>query len=221
MHARAEAMNTTGLRVLIADDHAILRSGLRRLLQEMPEVEAVGEAESASQVRERMRSECWDVLLLDLDMPGQNPLEVLKLVKSEHPDAAVLILSMYPEEQFALRALKAGAAGYLSKKSAPEQLVTAIRRVAEGGTYISAALAVTLARNLRARPVDTINDLLSDREFSVLRGIATGKPLSEIAKELSLSAKTVSTYRTRLLTKLNLHSNVELARYAAEHGIVK
>jgi DNA-binding NarL/FixJ family response regulator len=214
-------MNPNRLSVLIADDHAILRSGLRRLLQEMPEVETVGEAETGNAVRERMRAQRWDVLLLDIDMPGQNSLDVLKLVKSDHPDVAVLILSMYPEEQFALRALKAGAAGYLSKKSAPEQLVTAIRRVAEGGTYLSAALAVTLARNLRARPVDTVNDLLSDREFTVLRGIASGRPISEIAKELNLSAKTVSTYRTRLLTKLNMHSNVELARYAAEHGIVK
>jgi DNA-binding NarL/FixJ family response regulator len=209
------------LSVLIADDHAILRSGLRRLLQDMPEVEMVGEADTGNLVRERMRAQRWDVLLLDIDMPGQNALDVLKLVKSDHPDVAVLILSMYPEEQFALRALKAGAAGYLNKKSAPEQLLAAIRRVAEGGTYLSAALAATLARNLRARPVDTVHDLLSDREFTVLRGIAAGRPISEIAKELNLSAKTVSTYRTRLLTKLDMHSNVELARYAAEHGIVK
>ena len=214
-------MNPTRLRVLIADDHAILRSGLRRLLHEMPEVEAIGEAEDGNQVVERMRAERWDVLLLDLDMPGQNPLDVLKLVKGDHPDAAVLILSMYPEERFALRALKAGAAGYLNKKSAPEQLVTAIRRVGEGGTYISAALAAALAKNLQTRPVDTINDLLSDREFTVLRGIAAGRLITEIAKELNLSGKTVSTYRTRLLTRLNLHSNVELARFAAEHGLVK
>ena len=214
-------MNRTRLRVLIADDHAILRSGLKRLLHEMTEVEAIGEAEDGNQAVERMRAERWDVLLLDLDMPGQNPLDVLKLVKVDHPDAAVLILSMYPEEQFALRALKAGAAGYLNKKSAPEQLVTAIRRVGEGGTYISAALAAALAKNLQTRPVDTINDLLSDREFTVLRGIAAGRLITEIAKELNLSAKTVSTYRTRLLTKLSLHSNVELARYAADHGIAK
>lgn len=214
-------MNGAKLKVLVADDHAILRSGLKRLLREMPEVEAVGEAENGTQVWQMMRTSHWDVLVLDLDMPGQNPLDVLKQIKADHPDVAVLILSMYPEEQFALRALKAGAAGYLNKRSAPEQLISAIRRVAEGGTYISASLAVALARNLHSKPIDTINELLSDREFTVLRGIAAGRSISEIAKDLNLSAKTVSTYRTRLLTKLRLHSNVELARYAAEHGLVK
>ena len=161
------------------------------------------------------------MLVLDLDMPGQDSLDILRHVKNNHPDTAVLILTMFPEEQFALRTLKAGAAGYLTKQSAPEQLLTAIRRLGEGGTYISASLAATLAANLRSRRADTINELLSDREFTVMRGIAGGESITQIAKELNLSAKTVSTYRTRLLTKLNLQSNVELARYAAEHGLVK
>ncbi len=209
------------LRLLIADDHAILRFGLRRLLGEMAEVDAIGEAENGARVQQSLREEHWDVLVLDLDMPGQNVLDVLKRAKLDHPDLAVLILSMYPEEQFAMRALKAGAAGYLNKQSAPEQLITAVRLVASGGTYISAALAGALARNLSAKPLDTINEVLSDREFTVLRGIANGHTVSQIAQTLNLSAKTVSTYRTRLLTKLGVRSNVELARYAAEHSLVK
>ncbi|MBA2723997.1 MAG: response regulator transcription factor [Methylibium sp.] len=209
------------LRLLIADDHAILRFGLRRLLGEMAEVDAIGEAENGARVQQLLREEHWDVLVLDLDMPGQNVLDVLKRAKLDHPDLSVLILSMYPEEQFAMRALKAGAAGYLNKQSAPEQLITAVRLVANGGTYISAALAGALARNLSAKPLDTINEVLSDREFTVLRGIANGHTVSQIAQTLNLSAKTVSTYRTRLLTKLGVRSNVELARYAAEHSLVK
>ena len=214
-------MNQAKLRVLIADDHGILRSGIKRLLLEMPDIDAVGEAENGAQVLQRMASQHWDVLVLDLDMPGQDSLDILRHVKNNHPDTAVLILTMFPEEQFALRTLKAGAAGYLTKQSAPEQLLTAIRRLGEGGTYISASLAATLAANLRSRRADTLNELLSDREFTVMRGIAGGESITQIAKELNLSAKTVSTYRTRLLIKLNLQSNVELARYAAEHGLVK
>jgi two-component system, NarL family, invasion response regulator UvrY len=209
------------LRLLLVDDHAILRSGLKRLLGEMPEVAEIGEARDGAEMLERVRAQHWDVIVLDLEMPGPNPLDALRRVKSDHPDVAVLILSMYDEERFALRALKAGAAGYLNKQSAPQQLITAIRLIADGGTYISASLAGLLARNLDAKPADTLNELLSDREFAVLRGIAGGKQIGEIARELNLSAKTVSTYRARLLTKLNLHSNVELARYAAERNLVK
>lgn len=209
------------LRVLIADDHGILRSGLRRLLSEMPEIDAIGEAEDATHARALMRAEHWDILLLDLDMPGQNSLDVLKILKANYPDVAVLILSMYPEDQFGLRTLKAGAAGYLSKDSAPEQLITAIRRISEGGAYISANLAAVLAKKSNPGSEPRNTDRLSDREFAVLRGIAAGKSITDISKELNLSAKTVSTYRARLLMRLNLNSNVELARYAAEHGIVK
>jgi two-component system invasion response regulator UvrY len=209
------------LRVLIADDHGILRSGIKRLLQEALDISAVGEAENGEQVLRRMASEHWDIVLLDLDMPGQDPLDVLRHIKNKHPDTAVLILTMFPEDQFALRTLKAGAAGYLNKRSAPEQLLSAIRRLGEGGTYISASLAATLAASLSSRRTDAIEELLSDREFTVMRGIAGGESITQIAKALNLSAKTVSTYRTRVLTKLNLQSNVELARYAAERGLVK
>jgi two-component system invasion response regulator UvrY len=214
-------MPTRNLRLLLADDHAILRSGLRRLLADMPEITAIGEAEDGSRVIDLVRAEHWDVLVLDLDMPGPGPIDVLNRVKADHPDVAVLILSMYPEQRFALRALKAGAAGYLNKQSAPQQLITAIRLIADGGTYISAQLAATLAHSLQAKPRDTVNELLSDREFTVLRGIASGKSSSTIARELNLSAKTICTYRARLLSKLNLGCNVELARYATEHGLVK
>jgi DNA-binding NarL/FixJ family response regulator len=214
-------MPRTSLRLLLADDHAILRAGLRRLLSEMPEVTHIGEAEDGQGVLELLRAETWDVIVLDLDMPGPSPLDVVKRIKADHPDTAVLILSMYPEDRFALRALKAGAAGYLHKRSAAHQLIMAIRLIGDGGTYISSQLAAELARGLTAKPTDTLNEMLSDREFTVLRAIASGKAASEIARDLNLSTKTVSTYRMRLMTKLNLHSNVDLARFAAEHGLVK
>ena len=207
--------------VLIADDHSILRAGVKRLLQEMPEIDRIEEAQDGEQVLKLMRTLAWDVLLLDLDMPGHDPLDVLRAVRHSYPDTAVLVLSMYPEDQFALRTLKAGAAGYVSKQSAPDQLITAVRRVSEGGAYISANLAAVLAKSMGAKPKDTIEDLLSDREFTVLRGIASGKSMTQLGLELNLSAKTISTYRTRLLTKLNLHSNAELIRYAAEHRLIK
>jgi two-component system, NarL family, invasion response regulator UvrY len=214
-------VSRTSLRLLLADDHAILRAGLRRLLSEMPEVTHIGEADDGQVVLDLVRAEPWDVIVLDIDMPGLSPLDVLKRIKAEHPDMAVLILSMYPEERFALRALKAGAAGYLNKRSAAQQLITAIRLIGDGGTYISSTLATELARGLNAKPKDTLNEMLSDREFTVLRAIASGQAASDIARDLNLSTKTISTYRMRLMTKLNLHSNVELARFATEHGLVK
>jgi two-component system, NarL family, invasion response regulator UvrY len=214
----------TRLRVLIADDHAILRAGIVRLLREMPEVEAIGEADSGNRTLQQIRAEPWNVLLLDLDMPGQSALDVLRMIKASHPEVAALILSMYPEEQFALRALKAGAAGYVNKESAAEQLVTAIRLVGSGSAYISARVAGALAKSMeaaRAERDEEVSEHLSDREFTVLRALAAGKSITEIARGLNLSAKTVSTYRTRLLARLQLHSNVELARYATARGLVK
>lgn len=208
------------LKVLVADDHAILRFGLKRLIAEMPEVQVIGEADNATTVQDMLREEHWDLLLLDLDMPGQDPLEMLKRVKPSFPSLAVLILSMFPEEQFALRAFKCGAAGYLNKASAPEKLLLALRQLAGGGTYMSAAIAVALI-NSHAKPLDSSHDVLSDREFAVLRGIAAGKPNTQIAGQLNLSAKTVSTYRSRLLAKLGFKSNVELARYAAAQHLMK
>ena len=214
-------MNPRKLRVLVADDHAILRSGLVRLLQDVPDIDVVGEADSASRARQLLQSGQWDILLLDLDMPGQDPLDALRTIKADHPEVAVMILSMYPEEQFGVRTLKAGAAGYLSKDSAPDELITAIRRIAEGGAYISARLTTTLVHFVEARALGCDKRQLTDREFSVLRGIAAGRSITQIAKELNLSAKTVSTYRSRVLQRLSLHSNVDLARYAEGLGLVQ
>jgi two-component system, NarL family, invasion response regulator UvrY len=208
------------IKLLLADDHAILRAGLRRLLADMPEIEDIGEAEDGQQVLDMVRDGSWNFVVLDLDMPGPSPLDVLKRVKVDHPELPVLVLSTFPEDRFALRALKAGAAGYVNKHSAAQSLMTAIRVVFDGGMYFSASLTMHLAQGLKSSPVDTINQMLSDREFAVLRAIAKGKQPAEIARELNLSAKTVSTYRMRLMAKLDLHSNVELARYALENGLV-
>ncbi len=214
-------MSPASLRVLVADDHAILRAGLKRLLLEMPGVEEVGEAENGAQVLRQLRSQQWDVLVLDLDMPAPNSLDLLRHVKSLYPATAVLVLSLFSEQQYALRAVKNGAAGYLNKQCAPEQLLTAIRRVSEGGTYISASVAADLVGSSGSSRTDAVNEVLSDRELTVLQGIVAGKSLTRIGEELTLSAKTVSTYRARLLTKLRLKSNVELARYAIESGLIK
>lgn len=211
-------MSARGLRVLIADDHAILRSGLRRLFEDMPEVEMVGEANNAASLRQQMRAQTWSVVLLDLDMPGQNALDGLRTLKADHPDAPLLVFSMYPEEQYGLRALKAGAAGYLSKDCETDELVQAVMRISEGGAYMSPTLSALIARQLYSHAPDAT---LTDREFAVLRGLAAGKSIVRIAEEINLSAKTVSTYRARLLRRLGLRNNVELARYATDHGIVK
>jgi two-component system, NarL family, invasion response regulator UvrY len=214
-------MNRPLLRVLIADDHATLRLGIKRLVEEMPGIEATAEAGSGAEVLRHMQSGRWDVVVLDLEMPGSDSLDLLRHIKARYPSTAVLIFSMYSEQQFAMRAIRCGAAGYLNKQATPDQLQVAVRRVGEGGSYISAALALELANAVGVKHAQTDETLLSDREFTVMRGIATGKPIAEIGRELNLSAKTVSTYRARVLTKLNLQSNVELARYAVERGLVK
>jgi two-component system, NarL family, invasion response regulator UvrY len=208
------------LKVLLADDHALVRAGLRRVLQDEPDIETVDEVDNAGEALRRVREQHWDVLVLDLNMPGQNTMDVLKLIKIERPALPVLIVSMYSEDQYATRALKAGAAGYLTKASAPDQLISAIRKVADGNAYVSPKLARTLAEQASSKPGETMQELLSGREFTVLCAIAAGKTVTQIAIDLSLSAKTVSTYRTRLLSKLGLRSNIDLARYAVDHGLV-
>ena len=208
------------MKVLIADDHAILRGAVKRLLRDVPDIEVIGEACDVKEAMANIRSERWDVLLLDLNMPDQNPLDLVTWVKIEYPSVAVLILSMCPEEQCGIRAIAAGASGYVHKQRSPEQLVTAIRRVASGGVYFSGDVAVALARNSRDRLVDVATKRLSERELTVLRALSCGKSITHIARDLNLSAKTVSTYRARLLTRLNLHSNVELARYAVAQGLI-
>ena len=213
-------MTNDRLRILVVDDHVLVRSGIRRILADEPDIEYVGEADTATQALKRIRSEQWDVIVMDINMPGHNTLDVLRLIKLEKPDLPVLILTMYPEEQYAMRVLKEGAAGYITKSSAPDNLISAIHKVVEGGAYVSPTLALQLATQLRNKPKATLYDLMSNREFMVLCAIAEGKHLNQIADELNLSAKTISTYRTRVLNKLGMHSNTELVRYALEHGLI-
>lgn len=209
------------IRVLICDDHAIVRQGLRQVIGETADIRAVAEAGGYPEVMKHLRDGEIDMLLLDISLPGKNGIDVLKIVKKEFPRLPVLILSMYAEDQYAVRAIRAGASGYLTKQSAADQLITAIRQVVAGRKYITPelaeALANTLGRNMDLMPHET----LSDREYQTLCLIASGRALSQIAGELSLSAKTVSVYRARLLEKMGLRNNAELINYALKHGLVE
>jgi len=209
------------IRVLICDDHAIVRQGLKQIIAETSDIRGVAEAGGYPEVMKPLREGGIDLLLLDISLPGKNGIEILKLVKKEFPKLPVLILSMYPEDQYAVRAIRAGAGGYLTKQSAADQLVTAIRRVVTGRKYITPelaeALANTLGRDVSAAP----HASLSDREYQTMCLIASGKALSQIADELSLSAKTVSVYRARLLEKMGLANNAEITHYALKHGLVE
>ena len=208
------------IRLLVADDHAIVRRGLHQIVAEAPGLEVAGEAATAEEVLARVEERAWDVVVLDLSLPGGNGLDLLAEVKRRRPDLPVLILTVHSEEQYAVRALRAGAAGYLTKESAPEQLVEAVRKVVRGGRYVSPAMAERLAFNLGRDPDRPPHETLSDREYQVLRRVAAGKTVSEIAAELSLSVKTVSTYRTRILEKMGMKSNAELTHYAIKNGLV-
>jgi DNA-binding NarL/FixJ family response regulator len=209
------------IRVLIADDHAIVRQGLRQILADTSDMEVGGEAANGFEALRKIRDEGpWDVLLLDVSMPGKNGIDTLKQIKDETPGLPVLVLSMYPEDQYGVRLLKAGAAGYLTKESAPEQLVSAIRVVSAGRKYISPGVAELLAEQL-GRDIDQpLHALLSDREFEIMRLLASGMTPTDIAEQLKLSVKTVSTYRTRLLEKMQLKNNAELTYYAIKNGLV-
>lgn len=209
------------IRVLIADDHAIVRQGLRQILSDTDDMVVAGEADNGVHAMQIARDRGWDVMLLDVTMPERNGIDTLKLLKKEFPKLPVLMLSMHPEEHYAIRALKAGASGYLSKQSAPEQLVTAIRQVASGKKYVSAALAEELANAIFDDTDKAPHEKLSDREYQTLCMIASGKALSQIAEELNLSVKTVSVYRARLLEKMKLKNNAELTHYGLKHGLVE
>lgn len=208
------------IRVLVADDHAIVRRGLIQILTEQPDMTVVGEAQDAQELFALTRQQAWDIVILDVSMPGQSGLEVLKELKGDYPARPVLMLSMYPEDQYAVRTLKAGAAGYLPKDSAPGELVNAVRKAVQGGKYVSATLAEKLAFDLSAGTNHLPHETLSDRQFQVLCRLASGKTVSEIADEMNLSVKTISTYRTRLLEKMNLKNNAELTHYVIQHGLV-
>lgn len=209
------------IRVLIADDHAIVRKGLVQIASESREIEMRGEASEYSSLMRLMKDDPCDVLLLDISMPGKNGIDVLKVVREQYPKTQVLILSMYPEDQYAIRALKAGASGYLTKDSAPERLVEAILAVARGKKYITSKVAEMLATHLVTDTDGEPHESLSDREFQTMRMIASGKQLSQIADELALSPKTVSVYRARVLEKMQLKNNAEITHYAIKHGLVE
>ena len=210
----------TPIRVLIADDHAILRRGLAQIISEAGDMQVCAEAENSAQTIQLARANAIDVVLLDITMPDRNGLDTLKLLKKEMPKLAVLMLSMHPEQTYALRAIKAGASGYLNKQSAPALLLTAIRQVAHGRRYISAAVAEELAGTIADGSDRPAHATLSDREYETMRLIASGKTLSQIAAEMHLSAKTVSVYRARLLEKMRLKNNSELIHYALKNQLV-
>ena len=209
------------IRILIADDHAMVRQGLCQILSAQTDFQVVGEAANHAEVMQHIRQAPCDVLVLDIAMPGKNGIETLKQVRLELPMLPVLVLSMHPEDQYAVRALKAGAWGYLTKMAAAGQLVDAIRQVVRGRKYITAELAQSLAESINGNTDAPAHSLLSDREFQTLRLIATGKTLTQIGQLLALSPKTVSVYRARLLEKLGMQSNAELTRYALESKLVE
>ena len=208
------------IQVFIVDDHPIVRRGLRSSLADLPDIKVIDEASDGAEAISKVRASKPDVVLLDISMPGKTGLEVLKQLHAEMPAIRVLILSTYPEKQYAMRCFGSGAAGYLTKESAPEELVTAIRRVAEGRKYVSASLAELLATEIHSDPVKMAHEYLSDREFEVLCLIGRGKTVSQIAKILSLSLPTINTYRSRILDKMNLQSSAQLIHYVLENKLV-
>jgi two-component system invasion response regulator UvrY len=208
------------MRVLIADDHAVVRKGIKQILVEANRDAHIGEVGSLLELQSSLSEEPWDVVILDLAMPDGNGLDGLKQIKQSHPDVPVLIMSIYPEDQYALRTIRAGASGYLTKESAPEELVQAILKVLAGGEYISNSVEQELVNYARREDDQPLHKALSDREYQVLCLIASGKELKEIASELSLSVKTISTYRARLLDKMNMRTNAELTHYAIQNDLV-
>jgi DNA-binding NarL/FixJ family response regulator len=207
------------IRVLVADDHAIVREGLKQIVSEPSDMVVADEAENGNEVLEKILTNEYEAVVLDITMPGINGLDALKQIKSQRPELPILILSMHPEEQYALRVLKAGASGYLTKESAPEELITAIRRVSSGMKYVSSSLAERLASDLETDHDRPRHTTLSDREYQVMCMLASGKPVKQIAEALSLSIKTIRTYRRRILEKMGMESNAELVRYALENNL--
>ena len=207
------------IRVFIADDHAMVREGLRRLVADCPGFRVVGEAATGDEVLDRLGTAHVDVLLLDIKMPGRPFLDLLRDVRQRHPLVRIIVLSAYPEDHYAVRALKAGASGYITKDHSIVQVVEAIAKVSRGGVFVSPELAQQLAEELRAPRQHAPHEALSDRELEVLKGIAVGESAKEIAARLSLSPKTVGTYRSRVLSKLRLKTNADLVRFVLEQGL--
>lgn len=209
------------MRILLADDHTVVRHGLKQILAEEFKRAVFGEARNVQETLDLVTQGSWDLVVLDLTMPGRSGLEVLRELRKSRPALPVLVLSIHPEDQFAVRAFKLGAAGYMTKESAAEELVGAVKRVLAGGRYVSAPLAEKLATCLTSDSLKAPQELLSHREFQVLRLLAAGKLVGEIARELCLSVKTISTYRSRILQKMDLRNNAELMHYAMQHQLVE
>jgi len=208
------------IKVLIADDHAVVRRGLRQILSETADILVGGEASTVHEVRDLTREQRWDVIVLDINMPGGSGLELISELRKERPGPRILVLTVFPEDQYAVRTLRAGASGFLSKESAPEKLIEAVRKIAGGGRYVSVELAETLASLVAGEAVGLPHERLSDREFGVFKRLAEGRTVSQIAQELSLSVKTVSTHRTRILKKMEMKTNAELTHYAVKASLI-
>ena len=208
------------IKILIADDHPIVRKGLREIIEETPGMKVIDEASNGQEVLEKVSRKNFDVVLLDISMPGRSGLDILRDIKRQKPKLVVLVLSMHPEEQYAVQALKEGASGYLTKKSAPDELLTALRKVSSGGKYVSSSLAEKLAYALEKNGEKPLHETLSVREYEVMCLIASGKTVTEIARELFLSSKTISTYRARILEKMRMKNNAQLVRYAIKNRLV-
>ncbi len=208
------------LRILVADDHAIVRKGLKQIIAETSDMVVADEASTGQEVLSKVRNDSYDLVLLDISMPGRSGLDILRELKAEKPKLPVLILSMHPEEQYAVRVLKSGASGYLTKESAPDELVAAIRKVSLGKKYVTPSLAEKLAFDLEIDAEKPLHENLSDREYQVMCLIASGKAVGEIAEKLALSVKTVSTYRSRILEKMHMKNNAELTHYAIQNKLV-
>ena len=209
------------IKILIADDHAIVREGLKQIVAEETDMKVTGEAANANELFELLASEDWEIVVLDINMPGKSGLEALKEMKTRNIKVPVLILSMFSEDQYGLRAIKAGAAGYLKKVSAPTELVSAIRKIVGGGKYIGPTLAEKLAENVDVNNKNALHQNLSDREYQIMCLISFGKSAEEIAEELAISIHTVYSYRNRILEKMHLKSNVELTQYAIQHKLIE
>jgi two-component system invasion response regulator UvrY len=207
-------------RILLADDHAVVRQGLRQIVTESVRGPVFGEASSGEEALRKAAAEKWDLVILDISLPGKSGLDVLKELRAAEPGVPVLVLSMHPEEHFAVRALKAGAAGYVTKRTAARDLAAAVKKVLAGGRYVSASLAERLASEIQLGPGQLAHERLSDREYQVFRMLASGKTVKEIGEEISLTPQTVSTHRSRILEKMRMTTNAELTQYAIQGGLL-
>ncbi|HEX4644345.1 MAG TPA: response regulator transcription factor [Verrucomicrobiae bacterium] len=219
-HSNPDKLARSPIRILIVDDHALVRQGLKQVLADAFPKAEFGEADNANAALEKIWKQPWNIALLDITMPGKSGLDVLKQIVDAQPNLAVLVLSMHPEDQYAVRVLKTGAAGYLTKNTASEEVAGAVKKVLAGGKYVSASLAENLAANLNVPTGKSPHEILSDREYQVMRFIALGKSVKEIAFELSLSVKTISTYRSRVMEKMKLKTNADIIRYAVHEKLV-